>query len=199
MAHAIAQDRNERSVVSKGVILAAARTLFATKGYAGTSINDIVEAAGTSTGLPYYHFGSKKQIFLALYEDFEATQGARTHAAVAAARARGAEGVDLLLAGLGAYLEGAWAARDLVPVIHGSDTPAGFSPALALSNMRWERQNRALLASYGGELPRAAEILLRGGMQSLCLELSGCGSQVQAGELISSAVMLLGGLLETLR
>lgn len=49
-------------------IIAAARDLFSSKGYHGTSIPDIAKAAGISTGLIYYIFPGKEDILLACCE-----------------------------------------------------------------------------------------------------------------------------------
>lgn len=47
-------------------ILQAALKCFAQKGYAGTSIRDIVTAAGVSRPVLYYYFGSKADLYRAL-------------------------------------------------------------------------------------------------------------------------------------
>ena len=53
---------------TRKVILENALKLFATKGYHGTSINDIAKAAGISKGLAYNYFESKQQLMEALFE-----------------------------------------------------------------------------------------------------------------------------------
>ncbi len=45
-----------------------AQRLFATKGYNGTSMNDIVRDSGVSKGAISSHFESKKRLFLSLWE-----------------------------------------------------------------------------------------------------------------------------------
>ena len=50
-------------------IIAAARDLFSRKGFHGTTIPDIAQAAGISTGLIYYIFPSKENILLACCEE----------------------------------------------------------------------------------------------------------------------------------
>jgi TetR/AcrR family transcriptional regulator, cholesterol catabolism regulator len=45
-------------------IMDVALNVFADKGYKGTSIKDIAEAAGISQGLLYYHFTSKEKLFM---------------------------------------------------------------------------------------------------------------------------------------
>lgn len=47
----------------KKAILAAAAAEFAGKGYAGASINRIIEAAGISKGAMYYYFDDKEDLF----------------------------------------------------------------------------------------------------------------------------------------
>jgi AcrR family transcriptional regulator len=58
-------------------LVAAAIGLFARKGYAATTVREIVEAAGVTKPVLYYYFGSKEGIFLELMREamveFEAT------------------------------------------------------------------------------------------------------------------------------
>jgi AcrR family transcriptional regulator len=187
-----------RSAVSRQSILDAARELFSTEGYAASSISDIVAQAGTSVGLPYYHFGSKKQIFLALWHEYQVAQEARARAAVAVARRAGSTGKELLLAGTRAYLQGAWEARDILPMVHSRDTPAGFDAVILEADRRWERQNRALLSEYDPELVRTAAVLHRGALRAVCLQFPKCRSEAEAAELIDDALLLFSGLLDGL-
>jgi AcrR family transcriptional regulator len=53
---------------TRKIILENALKLFATKGYHGTSINDIAKAAGISKGLAYNYFESKQKLMEALFE-----------------------------------------------------------------------------------------------------------------------------------
>jgi AcrR family transcriptional regulator len=53
-------------------ILAAATTCLADKGYHRTSIDDIAALTGLSKGAIYHHFGSKREILLALFEEWSA-------------------------------------------------------------------------------------------------------------------------------
>jgi AcrR family transcriptional regulator len=46
----------------------SAERLFATKGFNGTSMNDIVKDSGFSKGAIYGHFESKERLFLSLWE-----------------------------------------------------------------------------------------------------------------------------------
>lgn len=50
-------------------ILTSCVELFSTKGYAGTSMNDIISKAGISKGSVYWHFESKEDIFVKMITD----------------------------------------------------------------------------------------------------------------------------------
>jgi AcrR family transcriptional regulator len=56
-----ANNRNE-------VLLDAASSLFAAGGYAATSMRDIAKATGMLPGSIYYHFPSKADLLMAIYE-----------------------------------------------------------------------------------------------------------------------------------
>jgi TetR/AcrR family transcriptional regulator len=49
-------------------LLRSAIALFARKGYAATTVREIVEAAGVTKPVLYYHFGNKEGIYLAIME-----------------------------------------------------------------------------------------------------------------------------------
>jgi AcrR family transcriptional regulator len=61
----------------RGRLMTAAIGMFARKGYAATTVREIVEAAGVTKPALYYHFGSKEGIYLAMMREalseFEAT------------------------------------------------------------------------------------------------------------------------------
>lgn len=50
-------------------LLREALALFGKKGYAATTVRDILRAAGVSAPVLYYHFGNKEGVFLALVRD----------------------------------------------------------------------------------------------------------------------------------
>lgn len=54
--------------LTKGAILDAAETLFAEKGFAATSLQEICDLAGVTRGLPNYFFGSKEDLYRAVLE-----------------------------------------------------------------------------------------------------------------------------------
>lgn len=64
-------------------LLRAAVHQFAAKGYAGTTVRDILREAGVSAPVLYYHFGNKEGLFLALVREGAGKLEAAAHAALA--------------------------------------------------------------------------------------------------------------------
>lgn len=60
-------DKQDQSVRQR--LLDAACELFTEKGYASTSVREIVERAGVTKPMLYYHFGNKEGIYLALVNE----------------------------------------------------------------------------------------------------------------------------------
>ncbi|MCR8925065.1 TetR/AcrR family transcriptional regulator [Priestia megaterium] len=60
-----------QSEQTKRKVADAAKALFSQKGYKATSIEEIVEATGSSKGNIYYHFKSKEGLFLYLIDEWE--------------------------------------------------------------------------------------------------------------------------------
>ncbi len=58
----------KRSVKSEAAFLQAASDLFAAKGFNGTNVAEIIEAAGHSTGSFYHRFADKKGVFERLFQ-----------------------------------------------------------------------------------------------------------------------------------
>ncbi|KUJ65091.1 TetR family transcriptional regulator [Streptomyces albus subsp. albus] len=63
----------ERAEATRRALLEAAAHLFYERGYAGTSINDISELSGRTSGAIYFHYTSKEQLALAVVEAHFAT------------------------------------------------------------------------------------------------------------------------------
>ncbi|MFD4787393.1 ScbR family autoregulator-binding transcription factor [Streptomyces sp. NPDC058459] len=63
----------ERARATRRSLLEAAASLFAERGYAGTSVNDISGRSGRTSGSVYFHYASKEGVALAIVEDRFAT------------------------------------------------------------------------------------------------------------------------------
>lgn len=61
----------ERTEATRTALIAAARPLFARRGYAGVGTEEISAAAGVTRGALYHHFDGKRELFEAVYERIE--------------------------------------------------------------------------------------------------------------------------------
>ena len=64
--------REENARATRGILITAARELFAERGYADAGIEEIAARAKVTTGALYHHFGSKRGLFRAVAEAMEA-------------------------------------------------------------------------------------------------------------------------------
>src|SRR6266536_3616273 len=60
--------RAERRAQTRDQLLEAAARVFARKGYAGASVDDIAEEAGFTVGALYSNFSGKQELFMAAFE-----------------------------------------------------------------------------------------------------------------------------------
>lgn len=54
---------------TRAAILAAARSVFARRGFEGTSNREVAEAAGVNNAMIYYHFKDKRELYRAVLAD----------------------------------------------------------------------------------------------------------------------------------
>ena len=73
----------ERTEATRGKLVATARRLFAEKGFAATSTEEILGEAAVSRGALYHHFASKTDLFRAAFEAVEDDLTAQILAAAA--------------------------------------------------------------------------------------------------------------------
>jgi len=105
-------------------ILRAAARLYATRGYEGTSVREVAEAAGVTKPLVHYHFGSKEQLFASLLR--ESMDSCRTRFTDAVNR--GATAHERLRALLAAQFERAREAPEIVAFVHEVMSMPGLLP-----------------------------------------------------------------------
>jgi AcrR family transcriptional regulator len=91
--------RRDQAASTRARVIAIAREMFASNGYAQTSIEAIQERAALSRGALYHHFANKRELFLAVYELIEDETAEKLASAAAKAPA------DPLRAGCAAWLE----------------------------------------------------------------------------------------------
>jgi AcrR family transcriptional regulator len=69
-AMAVARRKNKKAgaITGKERILDTAERLFARHGFYGVSVRDITQSAGVDVALVNYHFGSKRELFAAVFQ-----------------------------------------------------------------------------------------------------------------------------------
>lgn len=135
-----------RTQHTRRVILDAAREVFVEEGYADANIAHIVERSGLSVGSVYHHFNGKADLFLALWQEFEAVYSAAATKAVAEARHDGVtDPVDLFVAGSRGYLDVARDNSRLTLLFRGGDGPPGYDALGSHVGREWMKNNMTLL------------------------------------------------------
>src|SRR2546423_92086 len=77
--------RDEYSDATRRAVLDSATKLFATKGYAATSLDEVGAEARVTKGAVYHHFSSKRDLFMAVSDELEEQTSALIVAASAGA------------------------------------------------------------------------------------------------------------------
>ena len=67
-----ARSQQDRTAATRAALLKAARPLFAARGFADVPAEEIVAAAGVTRGALHHHYGDKKGLFRAVFEELEA-------------------------------------------------------------------------------------------------------------------------------
>jgi AcrR family transcriptional regulator len=96
-----ASRRQEYSASTKRALVDVAAELFTERGYAGTSLDEIVAGARVTKGALYHHFSGKQALFEAVFERVEDAATGSIRAAVRGSK----DPWEKALAGLRAFLE----------------------------------------------------------------------------------------------
>jgi AcrR family transcriptional regulator len=75
--------RNEYTEATRRALLDSAAAAFVAQGYADASLDDIAHAARLTKGAVYHHFGGKRDLFRAVFDEARAELGASLRAAEA--------------------------------------------------------------------------------------------------------------------
>ena len=93
--------RAEYAEMTRRALVDAARTLFAERGYASTSIDDVADAARVTKGAVYHHFKGKTDLFEAVCERVEVD----IVAAIVQGPVGGTDPFEALVRGVDEYLD----------------------------------------------------------------------------------------------
>ncbi len=78
------RSQEDRSRTTRAALEQAGRSLFAERGFAATSAEQLVAAAGVTRGALHHHYGDKRGLFLAVLEQVETEATAEISDALAA-------------------------------------------------------------------------------------------------------------------
>jgi AcrR family transcriptional regulator len=98
---AVKRLRERQAEATRQQLVDVARQLFTERGYAGTSIEDIIERAGVARGALYHHFPGKDALFAAVYQVVQA----EVASAVVAAALTADDPAQEVYTGLSAFLD----------------------------------------------------------------------------------------------
>jgi AcrR family transcriptional regulator len=182
-----------RAQATRATLLAAARDVFAAGGFADANVTDVVAKAGASVGSLYHHFGGKADLYLALFDDYQASQEQRAADAVRTARLQGtSDTLELFLVGASAYLRGCWERRDLARVFLDGGGPPGFELIARRRYREWVRVNAALLNTEDQPLGETLVVVLTSVVAEAGREVAVQDSEAAAMRLAGEFVELLG-------
>ena len=93
----------DRSAATRAALVAAARRLFADRGFGGVGTETIVQAAGVTRGALYHQFADKTGLFEAVYETIEEDLSRRLGERIAAAGV--SDPIEAMMLGADAWLD----------------------------------------------------------------------------------------------
>ena len=137
--------RSEVGAGTRDDLLAAGRTLFAQRGYDGTSVRAITREAGANLGAVTYHFGSKRGLYAAVLEQGLRPLAARVHAV---ARSEGT-GLERMLGVVETYFEHLGQNPDLPRLLLQEVAAGKQPPAVVLEIVRGLKETIAGLQIQG--------------------------------------------------
>ena len=172
--------------------LDAARVVFAKRGYTDASVTEVVERAGASVGSLYHHFGSKSDLFLALWQRHHDEQLQIARGGVAKARQAGVtDPFDLFVAGARSYLEATWSRRDLVRIFQVGDTPPGFGELQRRGGRAWIDANFKVLGAEHDSVHRVLVWLVTSFLGEARREIAKARSARAASALVDTMIDVL--------
>lgn len=164
---------SERGAATRSGLLAAAKEVFISVGFAQAGVTDIVTKAGASVGSLYHHFGGKADLYLVLFDEFHRDLAERTRQATRTARAAGiTDPKQLFLAGAKAYLDGCIEERDLARLFVSGDGPPGFDMIMRRRIQEWATKNAEFFARSAEPVDEAVAVVLTGAMVMAVAEVS---------------------------
>ena len=178
-----------RTAGTQRALLDAARAVFAEQGFADASIAEVVRRAGSSVGSLYHHFGGKSELFVALWQEYQAAQEEAASSEVAQAKRAGVtDPFELFSVGARAFLEGSWERRDLVMLFFNGDSPPGFEVMQRRRGHEWIVQNDTLLKLSENSFERLYASILTSLIGEGAREVATATTRRQANKIIDAVL-----------
>jgi AcrR family transcriptional regulator len=173
-------------------LLAAAREVFTSTGYAQAGVTDIVATAGASVGSLYHHFTGKADLYLTLFEEFHEDQAERARAAIRATRHAGvADPMRLFVAGARSYLDGCFEQRELSRLFVSGDGPPGFDVVMRRRLREWADRNAEFFARSAEPVDEAVSVVLTGALMLTFAEVALCEDPRRARRLAEGVLEVM--------
>ncbi|HEX9541528.1 MAG TPA: TetR/AcrR family transcriptional regulator [Streptosporangiaceae bacterium] len=186
---------SERGAATRAALIAAARDVFTSVGYAQAGVTDVVARAGASVGSLYHHFTGKADLYFTLFEDFHQSQAQRARSAVRGARDAGVtEPKQLFLAGARAYLDGCVEERELARLFVRGDGPPGFDLLMRQRLREWADKNADFFARSAEPLDEALAVVMTGALMLAVAEVSLGEDAAHAERLADGVLQVLSGI-----
>jgi AcrR family transcriptional regulator len=186
---------SERGAATRAALIAAARDVFTSVGYAQAGVTDVVARAGASVGSLYHHFTGKADLYFTLFEDFHQSQAQRARRAVRGARDAGVtEPKQLFLAGARAYLDGCVEERELARLFVRGDGPPGFDLLMRQRLREWADKNADFFARSAEPLDEALAVVMTGALMLAVAEVSLGEDAAHAERLADGVLQVLSGI-----
>ena len=183
---------SERGAATRSGLLAAAREVFTSTGYAQAGVTDIVAQAGASVGSLYHHFTGKADLYLTLFEEFHEDLDEQARTAVRTARNAGVTDPKLLfLAGARSYLDGCFEHRELSRLFVSGDAPPGFDVVMRRRLREWAERNAQFFARSAEPVDEAVSVVLTGALMLTVAEVALCEDARRARRLAGSVLEIM--------
>ena len=189
----------EQAAETRAAIIAAARALFATAGYADASVAEIVERAGHSKGALFHHFEKKEDMFLEVWKQLQVEMDLDARDAAIASRSK-TDPYASFLAGCRVYLE--WSGRAdyqrivLIdgPSVLGMERWHKLDFELGSESMTRGTDYLARAGRFPAHLSKSAAIMLQSALNGAGFVLSSDNPDITEAEAFETFERLLRGL-----
>jgi AcrR family transcriptional regulator len=186
---------SERGAATRNALLAAAREIFTTEGYAQAGVTGIVNRAGASVGSLYHHFSGKADLYLTLFEELNNEHVERARRAVRKARDAGiTDPKQLFLVGAREYLDVCAEQRELYRLFVNGDGPPGFDLVRRQRLADWVTMNTEFFVRSGEPLDEAVAIVMTGALGLCGAELSLSADAEHARKIANGVIEVLSRL-----